>query len=86
MEEMGRRVIKKKEVFIMSRLVSPMGGRIKEINVRVGQVINQNDEVLVIEAENKDNEALKEQPDEQEEFPRYQMLFEYFTCSYFTAV
>lgn len=69
----------------MQKLVSPVAGRIMEINVKAGQVINQNDEVLIIKAEDNGSGFLKE-PDDHEEFPRYQMLYEYFTCNYFTAV
>ncbi|MPN34602.1 hypothetical protein SDC9_182096 [bioreactor metagenome] len=69
----------------MGKLVSPVAGRIMEINVRAGQVINENDEILTIKSERNDAGSLKEL-DDHEEFPRYQMLYEYFACSYFTAV
>ncbi|MBR0596931.1 biotin/lipoyl-binding protein [Sinanaerobacter chloroacetimidivorans] len=69
----------------MSKLVSPTAGKIQEINVKVGQVINEDDEVLIIDSLNAAKKALKE-VDEYEEYPRYQMLYEYFTCSYFSAI
>lgn len=69
----------------MSKLVSPLAGKILGINVKVGQEIKEDDEVLIIEAVNKNNGALIAQ-EEYEEFPQYQMLYEYFTCSYFTAL
>ena len=67
----------------MRKLVSPMTGKIMQIKVKAGQVISRDDEVLTIES--IDNEGFKEK-DEYEEFPRYQMLYEYFTCSYFSAI
>ena len=70
---------------MVRKLVSPATGRIMKINVKAGQVINENDEVLVIKVENSDAGFLVEL-DEHEEFPRYQMLYEYFTCNYFTTV
>jgi len=39
----------------MGQLVSPMAGKIQEINITVGQVITEDDEVFVIEAMKMEN-------------------------------
>ena len=39
----------------MGQLVSPMAGKIQEINIAVGQVITEDDEVFVIEAMKMEN-------------------------------
>ena len=39
----------------MGQLVSPMAGKIQEINIEVGQVITEDDEVFVIEAMKMEN-------------------------------
>jgi pyruvate/2-oxoglutarate dehydrogenase complex dihydrolipoamide acyltransferase (E2) component len=69
----------------MSKLLSPMSGRIKEINVKVGSIISKDDELLVLEEEKREKET-PEQPWESEEFPQYRMLYEYLTSRYFTAI
>lgn len=39
----------------MGQLTSPMAGKIQEINIKVGQVITEDDEVFVIEAMKMEN-------------------------------
>lgn len=39
----------------MAELISPMAGKIQEINVKVGQMITEDDEVFVIEAMKMEN-------------------------------
>ena len=39
----------------MGKLVSPIAGKIIEINVKVGQVITEDDEVCIIEAMKMEN-------------------------------
>ena len=39
----------------MAQLVSPMAGKIQEINMKVGQMITEDDEVFVIEAMKMEN-------------------------------
>lgn len=41
---------KTRRYLIMAELTSPMTGRIQEINVKVGQMITEDDELFVIEA------------------------------------
>jgi acetyl-CoA carboxylase biotin carboxyl carrier protein len=40
---------------IMAEITSPMAGRIAEINVKVGQMITEDDELFVIEAMKMEN-------------------------------
>ena len=39
----------------MGQLISPMTGKIQEINIKVGQTITEDDEVFVIEAMKMEN-------------------------------
>lgn len=39
----------------MAELTSPMAGRIQEINVKVGQMITEDDELFIIEALKMEN-------------------------------
>lgn len=39
----------------MAQLMSPMAGKIQEINMKVGQMITEDDEVFVIEAMKMEN-------------------------------
>lgn len=39
----------------MGQLTSPMAGKIQEINIKVGQMITEDDEVFVIEAMKMEN-------------------------------
>jgi len=39
----------------MGQLISPMAGKIQEINIKVGQMITEDDEVFVIEAMKMEN-------------------------------
>lgn len=39
----------------MAKLISPMAGKIQEINIKVGQMITEDDEVFVIEAMKMEN-------------------------------
>ena len=39
----------------MTRLLSPIAGKVQEINIKVGQTISENDEVLIIEAMKMEN-------------------------------
>lgn len=39
----------------MAQLTSPMAGKIQEINMKVGQMITEDDEVFVIEAMKMEN-------------------------------
>jgi len=39
----------------MGKLISPMAGKIQEINIKVGQMITEDDEVFVIEAMKMEN-------------------------------
>ena len=34
----------------MSEITSPMGGKVLDVKVKVGEAINENDEVVIIEA------------------------------------
>lgn len=44
-----------KEENSMAELTSPMAGRIQEINVKVGQMITEDDELFIIEALKMEN-------------------------------
>jgi acetyl-CoA carboxylase biotin carboxyl carrier protein len=39
----------------MAELTSPMAGKVQEINIRVGQMITEDDELFVIEAMKMEN-------------------------------
>lgn len=39
----------------MADLISPIGGKIQEINVKVGQIITEDDEAFIIEAIKMEN-------------------------------
>jgi|GEM_PF-5000194 len=71
----------------MKKLVSPVTGKILKINVKVGQVINEDDDVIIIKAIDQDSarcgrRALNaSEHDEHEEFPRYRALYEYSVCN-----
>ena len=39
-----------KEVYLVSEVTAPMGGKIIDIKVNVGDAVNENDEVVIIEA------------------------------------
>lgn len=45
----------KQEVLIMAELTSPMAGKIQEVNIKVGQMITEDDELFVIEAMKMEN-------------------------------
>ena len=34
----------------MSEIIAPMGGKVIDVKVKVGDVVNENDEVVIIEA------------------------------------
>jgi len=68
----------------MSRLTSPLSGRTMETNVKADQLIHKNEEVLVIDEEDEYS-WIFDQLYELEEYPRYQILYEYFTSSYSTT-
>lgn len=44
-----------KEVLKMAQITSPMSGKIQEINVKVGQMITEDDEIFIIEAMKMEN-------------------------------
>ena len=39
-----------KEVEIVSEITAPMGGKVIEVKVKVGDAVNENDEVVILEA------------------------------------
>lgn len=39
----------------MAKLLSPMAGRIQEVNIEVGQMITEDDELFIIEAMKMEN-------------------------------
>jgi acetyl-CoA carboxylase biotin carboxyl carrier protein len=39
----------------MAKITSPMAGKIQEVNIKVGQMITEDDEVFVIEAMKMEN-------------------------------
>jgi acetyl/propionyl-CoA carboxylase alpha subunit len=41
-------IASKKEVIIMKRLVNPMVGKIREINVKIGQMITEDGQVFIV--------------------------------------
>ncbi len=43
------------EVQKMAELTSPMAGKVQEINIKVGQMITEDDELFVIEAMKMEN-------------------------------
>jgi acetyl-CoA carboxylase biotin carboxyl carrier protein len=43
------------EVLNMAELTSPMAGKVQEINIKVGQMITEDDELFVIEAMKMEN-------------------------------
>jgi acetyl-CoA carboxylase biotin carboxyl carrier protein len=45
----------KMEVQSMAELTSPMAGKVQEINIKVGQMITEDDELFVIEAMKMEN-------------------------------
>ena len=47
--------MKIKEEFIMADLISPIAGKILEINVKVGQTITEDDEAFIVEALKMEN-------------------------------
>lgn len=71
----------------MKKLVSPMAGRILKINVRVGQTIEKDEEILIMKTmKAKSTEFERFASNEhskfdEEEFPQYQTLYEYCTCN-----
>jgi acetyl-CoA carboxylase biotin carboxyl carrier protein len=43
------------EVLNMAELTSPMAGKVQEVNVKVGQMITEDDELFIIEALKMEN-------------------------------
>jgi len=39
-----------KEEFAVSEVTAPMGGKVIEVKVQVGDTVNENDEVIILEA------------------------------------
>jgi hypothetical protein len=69
----------------MSRLISRLRRRrTVETNIKADQLIHKN-KVPFVDAEDEYS-WIFEQLYEREEFPRYQMLYDYFTSSYSTAL
>jgi len=51
-----------KEEFIMAEVLSPIAGKILEINVKVGQMIEEDDELFIVEAMKMENVVYGDHP------------------------